>query len=979
MTSNIYQSLLNSLINAQTKVSRDLNYTTIKDQVNIIQTVTPLVIRELVPPPSNPTQPIIVQNFQISVENPNAGIPGSMKFNPETGQLEITRGAGFIDVSPVKQDLVNDNKLIAPKPELVIGDPRDDVPIPSDAETNVTVIATKQNAMSLKSKDPMDVLLQTTSSGEVGFKINNSQKDLSIKNKNGNFEIRDEAFARAVLTVKTKKNPLDDDDLEQVQMDNIASLSGDGVNLENVIIKDKQVNFGTDDGINIILKDDGINQFTLGTSLNSIDYSVPTVNDMHIFKINNFDKLKIKNECVEFITPICTNDIEERIPGDGVTIENVLFKNGQIELVGPTLANQAATKGYVDILSLGLDWIKSVIDRDLIQPPASSSIGDRYLIYNTGINEWVGRKDEIAEWNGTIWNFISPTLGNALLVKDEGVAFVYNGSEWVQFTGILNHNVGINLQGGNATDDEYYHLNEEDYNALSDVSAQLSSLHIDGSPTFNSINTNAINRLGSNLSIDGVIFGNNNIISSNSITSNLLKSDTIVSKTTNNGVSISGINMKNNNITGAFNVFTNKLLTDTIAEKTLTNGVDIAGVKIKDGRIIMSLPPLRNDQVVNKGYVDSISVGLNYVEKVISDQLNIPPPNPLVGNRYIVGLDARLKWFGRDNQIATWDGSEWQFTSVTRNMASYVDSANVVKVYNGSSWVAFSSITSHNTLSNIQGGTTDEYFHLTKAQHDNLIKLTEQSLELDPDGTPQFEGLLVNSINEKSIGNGVFIENVKFTNGNMISDNAQIDVITEKYFNEGVTIENILLRNNVLSSDTIETDTIIEKTADNGVTIENVLLKDNIVSSNTLKSNIIEQKTFDAGVFVENVLFKNSNISNLNQITAGNLRLNNNNIIATSGNINLLTSGSGTVNVTGNSILNNNLDVIGNAQFMGTVSFSNLSGLGLEVDGDAQINGNLTVNGSVTTIESSVIEIKDNIIVVNSGPSGNKRWWFSSW
>jgi hypothetical protein len=283
--------------------------------------------------------------------------------------------------------------------------------------------------------------------------------------------------------------------------------------------------------------------------------------------------------------------------------------------------------------------------------------------------------------------------------------------------------------------------------------------------------------------------------------------------------------MKRNNFSGAFNVFTNKLLTDDITEKTLGNGVNIDGVKIKNGRITISLPPLRNDQVVNKGYVDSLSIGLDFVKMVISDQLNIPPPNPIRGDRYIVAVDARLKWFGRDNQITEWDGSEWQFITPRRNTATFVNSINIVKVYNGISWVAFSSVMSHNALNNIQGGTTGEHYHLTKDQHDNLIKLTQQSLELNPDGTPRFEGIEVNSITEKTTGNGVFIYNVKFTNNGINSDNGQFDVITEKNFNEGVTIENILLRDNVLTSDNIETDIIVEKTPNNGVIIEDVVLK----------------------------------------------------------------------------------------------------------------------------------------------------------
>jgi len=48
----------------------------------------------------------------------------------------------------------------------------------------------------------------------------------------------------------------------------------------------------------------------------------------------------------------------------------------------------------------------------------------------------------------------------------------------------LSHNSLSGLDGGNASPEEYYHLNAADYNALTDTNAQLTALQTDGSPTF---------------------------------------------------------------------------------------------------------------------------------------------------------------------------------------------------------------------------------------------------------------------------------------------------------------------------------------------------------------------------------------------------------------------------------------------------------------------------------------------------------------
>ena len=77
-------------------------------------------------------------------------------------------------------------------------------------------------------------------------------------------------------------------------------------------------------------------------------------------------------------------------------------------------------------------WQKSVIDKDLATPPASPSIGDRYLIPSSPTGDWSGHADDIAQWNGTTWDFTSPLEGMFTFVTDENVLYNYVTS-WAVF------------------------------------------------------------------------------------------------------------------------------------------------------------------------------------------------------------------------------------------------------------------------------------------------------------------------------------------------------------------------------------------------------------------------------------------------------------------------------------------------------------------------------------------------------------------
>lgn len=97
--------------------------------------------------------------------------------------------------------------------------------------------------------------------------------------------------------------------------------------------------------------------------------------------------------------------------------------------------NQLITKYYVDSQVPGQVWRDPVIDKDQSSPPAFPNSGDRYIVASPGSGDWLGHDNEIAEYNGTSWNFYSPLEGSSSWVKDEDYIYGYSGTSWTKISG----------------------------------------------------------------------------------------------------------------------------------------------------------------------------------------------------------------------------------------------------------------------------------------------------------------------------------------------------------------------------------------------------------------------------------------------------------------------------------------------------------------------------------------------------------------
>lgn len=87
----------------------------------------------------------------------------------------------------------------------------------------------------------------------------------------------------------------------------------------------------------------------------------------------------------------------------------------------------------VEQLINSLEWQDSVLDADTLTPPVLGvgDAGKRYLINGTGVGDWAGKDNQIAEWDGSAWVYTTPTTGMFVSADDEDtLLYYYGGASW---------------------------------------------------------------------------------------------------------------------------------------------------------------------------------------------------------------------------------------------------------------------------------------------------------------------------------------------------------------------------------------------------------------------------------------------------------------------------------------------------------------------------------------------------------------------
>jgi hypothetical protein len=151
------------------------------------------------------------------------------------------------------------------------------------------------------------------------------------------------------------------------------------------------------------------------------------------------------------------------------------------------------------------------------------------------------------------------------------------------------------------------------------------------------------------------------------------------------------------------------------------------------GDIIQSIAPTLGTHLTNKDYVDSLVQGIDWKESVIDeiDFTSAEPGSPNVGDRYIntaTGNSSGTTQAVTVNYIYEWNGVDWTEIAVNEGATTRNETSDTIRHFDGVNWINLGSAQNHNSLSGLQGGTANEYYHLTSAQHTIATQAATTSL-----------------------------------------------------------------------------------------------------------------------------------------------------------------------------------------------------------------------------------------------------------
>lgn len=111
-------------------------------------------------------------------------------------------------------------------------------------------------------------------------------------------------------------------------------------------------------------------------------------------------------------------------------------------------------KNEIELAKHNIEPQASVKNQNSLTPPTSPVTGDRYIISTgTATGVWVGKNTQIAEWDGSTWQFYVPQTGWTAYVDDEQKIYSWNGAAWVRTGGALQTiTAGNGLTGGGQAD-----------------------------------------------------------------------------------------------------------------------------------------------------------------------------------------------------------------------------------------------------------------------------------------------------------------------------------------------------------------------------------------------------------------------------------------------------------------------------------------------------------------------------------------------
>ncbi len=129
--------------------------------------------------------------------------------------------------------------------------------------------------------------------------------------------------------------------------------------------------------------------------------------------------------------------------------------------------------------------------------------------------------------------------------------------------------------------------------------------------------------------------------------------------------------------------------------------------------------PVDAADLTTKQWVESNAGAFVWQAPVVSSTVTAQPAHS-AGARYILSLaHTGAQWAGASvDQIANDDGVTWTFTTPDQGtVVRVLDLNTFVRYKTGTGWSDISTEIAHNSGTGLQGGTTNQYYHLTAAQY----------------------------------------------------------------------------------------------------------------------------------------------------------------------------------------------------------------------------------------------------------------------
>lgn len=245
--------------------------------------------------------------------------------------------------------------------------------------------------------------------------------------------------------------------------------------------------------------------------------------------------------------------------------------NKLTNLANGTASGDAVNYSQLSALSSiiqNFEWQPSALSIELDSANITSpTTGDRYLIAGTGLNDFDGHDNEIAEWDGAAWVFTSPSVGMFISVDDESDRlYNYGGTSWdAKYFEATTASTGLTKVGFDIR------LDSSSAGSGLGFSSGVLSVNVDGSTL--EINTDTLRVKDAGITLAK--------LASNSVDENKLTTSVAGSGLSGGGGSALSVNVDNSTI--EISADTLQVKDGGITNAKVASGID--AVKIADGSV----------------------------------------------------------------------------------------------------------------------------------------------------------------------------------------------------------------------------------------------------------------------------------------------------------------------------------------------------------------------------------------------------------